>query len=150
MQCINNFYFLKQGLGNCVEKLKRPTTSIRTQEYFLKNDLGKTNMTSRVHCFVGGLSKKKQTLTTIEKALFIDPWKSTFFIMRTRGSCKAHQTFFFIFLHESDISLLCPWWKRYFFHHFPMFFIIFDHVNACANMHSLVEIHNKHFFLCQP
>ena len=44
---------------------------------------------------------------------------------------------------NSDVVCLsCKWWKRYFFHHFPMFFIIFNHANACASMCSLVEIHN--------
>ena len=45
-------------------------------------------------------------------------------------------------LHEPYISLLYAWWKRYFFHDFRMFSILFDHANACASMHSLVEIHN--------
>ena len=68
-------------------------------------------------------------------------WKSTFSIMHTRGSHKAHeekrrkiadqQTFFFIFL-RTYMRLWCAWWKRYFFHHFLMFFIVFNHV----------EIHN--------
>ena len=29
------------------------------------------------------------------------------------------------------------------FDYFKAFFIAFDHANACASMHSLVEIHNK-------
>ena len=41
------------------------------------------------------------------------------------------------------MSLLYAWWKRYYFHDFQMFFIIFGHANACASMHLLVEIHNK-------
>ena len=32
----------------------------------------------------------------------------------------------FVFLHASYMSLLCTWWKRYFFHHFWMFFIVFE------------------------
>ena len=39
------------------------------------------------------------------------------------------QSFFFVFLHEHYISLSYAWWKRYFFHDFWMFFIIFD---ACV------------------
>ena len=31
---------------------------------------------------------------------------------------------------------------KYFFDNFQAFFIVFDHVNACASMHMLVEIHN--------
>ena len=33
--------------------------------------------------------------------------------------------------------------KKVFFTHFRVFLIVFDHVNACASMHCLVEIHNK-------
>ena len=32
--------------------------------------------------------------------------------------------------------------KCYFFTHFTMILIVFDHANACASMRSLVEIHN--------
>ena len=32
--------------------------------------------------------------------------------------------------------------KRTFFTHFWMFLIVLDHVNACASIHLLVEIHN--------
>ena len=35
---------------------------------------------------------------------------------------------------------------RYFYHHFWIFFIVFDHANACASMHSLVEIYNTHMW----
>ena len=49
--------------------------------------------------------------------------KSTFFIMRTRGSYKAQE-------------------EKYFFNHFQIFLVIFDHANACASMRLLVEIHN--------
>ena len=52
------------------------------------------------------------------------------------------QTIFFIFLHVSYTSLSCTRWKKYFFHHFQIFYIVFDHANACASMRSLVEIHN--------
>ena len=51
--------------------------------------------------------------------------------------------FFFIFPHAFYMSLLCTRWKRYFFHHFRMFFIVFNHVNACASMYSLVKVHNS-------
>ena len=54
-----------------------------------------------------------------------------------------HWTFFFIFLHAPYMSLMYAWWKRYFFHDFWMFSIIFDHTNACTSMRSLVEIHNN-------
>ena len=54
--------------------------------------------------------------------------------------------FFFLFLHEPYVSLLYAWSKMYFFHHF-MFLIVFNHANAWASMSSLVEIHNKGFFL---
>ena len=33
--------------------------------------------------------------------------------------------------------------QRNFFHNFQMFFIVFDHANACASMRSLVKIHNS-------
>ena len=53
------------------------------------------------------------------------------------------RNFFFVFLHASHMSFSCAWWKRYFFNHFTMFFIVFDHANACASIRSLVEIHNS-------
>ena len=31
---------------------------------------------------------------------------------------------FSVFLHASHMSLSCAWWKRYFFQHFTMFFIV--------------------------
>ena len=34
-------------------------------------------------------------------------------------------------------------WKKYFFGNFQAFFIVFDHVNACASMRLLVKIHNS-------
>ena len=46
------------------------------------------------------------------------------------------QTFFFIFLHEPYMSLSYTWWKSYFFHHFPMFLIVFEHTNACIAWYS--------------
>ena len=33
--------------------------------------------------------------------------------------------------------------KKCFFDSFQAFYIAFDHVNACASMHTLVEIHNR-------
>ena len=44
------------------------------------------------------------------------------------------------------VSLSYAWWKKYFFTHFTMILIVFDHANACASMRSLVEIHNTYFF----
>ena len=43
------------------------------------------------------------------------------------------------FLHEPYMSISYAWWKRYFFW---MFFILFDHANACASMQ---EIHNRSY-----
>ena len=34
--------------------------------------------------------------------------------------------------------------SKYFFGNFQAFFILFDHVNACASMCLLVEIHNRY------
>ena len=53
--------------------------------------------------------------------------------------------FFSVFLCVPYVSLSCEWWKRYFFTHFRVFLIIFDHVNSCASMRSLVKIHNIYF-----
>ena len=64
------------------------------------------------------------------------------FILNLKAGCsfgfsnKLFSLFFFV-------SLSCAWTKRYFFHNFLMFLIIFDHVNACASMSLLVEIHNN-------
>ena len=33
--------------------------------------------------------------------------------------------------------------KKVLFPNFQAFFIVFDHVNPCASMHLLVEIHNR-------
>ena len=60
--------------------------------------------------------------------------KSTFFIMRTRGTREPYKekrrkkTFFFVFLLESYMSLSYPWWKGYFFIHFWVLLIIFSHI----------------------
>ena len=48
---------------------------------------------------------------------------------------KLFSSFFFV-------SLSCAWWKRCFFIHFWMFLTMRVHVQACASMPSLVEIHN--------
>ena len=45
----------------------------------------------------------------------------------------------------SYVSLSCVQWKKYFFYNFQAFFIVFAHVNACASMRSLTEIHNTHY-----
>ena len=37
-----------------------------------------------------------------------------------------------VFLHEPYMSLSHAWWKKYFFHDFQMFSIIFDHAQACV------------------
>ena len=86
--------------------------------------------------------------------------KRTFSIMYTRGSCNAHeekqenskwatsfwvstsfreslpiadqQSFFFIFLHVSYMSLSCTWWKRY-------FFIIFKCVLSFSTMRTRAQ-----------
>ena len=44
------------------------------------------------------------------------------------------------FSHEPLVRMM----EKVLFHHFTMFFIVFDHANACASMHSLVKIHNSH------
>ena len=55
----------------------------------------------------------KKTIKTLENYQ-----KSTSFIIITRDSHKAHAKIY-------------------------VFFIVFDHANACTSMRSLVEIHNK-------
>ena len=50
-----------------------------------------------------------------------------------------------MFLREPYVSLVRTM-KKYFFDNFQGIFIVFDHMNACASMHSLVEIHNMHCF----
>ena len=66
--------------------------------------------------------------------------KSTFFIMRTRGSLRAHK--------EKWKKKVC--WsaigsdsQKLVDTHFWVFLIVCDHANACASMRSLVEIHNN-------
>ena len=44
---------------------------------------------------------------------------------------------------ETHVRLRQEHWKKYFFDNFWAFFIVFDHVNACASMQLLVKIHNK-------
>ena len=51
--------------------------------------------------------------------------------------------FFLVFLRKPLVCLSCAWWKRNFFHNFQLFFVGFDHANACASMRSLVKIHNS-------
>ena len=50
-------------------------------------------------------------------------------------------------LRNVDINfLLLFYWairQRFFFTHFIMILIVFDHANTCASMRSLVEIHNS-------
>ena len=40
--------------------------------------------------------------------------------------------------HEPPVRMM----EKVLFHHFPMFFIVFDHAIACASMRLLVKIHN--------
>ena len=40
----------------------------------------------------------------------------------------------------------CAHPEKVLFHHFQMFFIVFDHANACTSMHLLVQIHNIPLF----
>ena len=51
-----------------------------------------------------------------------------------------------IFLHFSTLALcepiVCAHDKKVLFDDFPVFFIIFDHVNAFTSMRLLVKIHN--------
>ena len=54
--------------------------------------------------------------------------KSTFSIMPTRGSYKTQEE---------------KWSKSFWSAIGSMFFIIFNHADACASMHLLVEIHNR-------
>ena len=53
--------------------------------------------------------------------------------MIKKHSKMIKKTFFFVFLHKPLMCILCTWWNRYFFHHFPMFFIVFDHAFAGWN-----------------
>ena len=99
--------------------------------------------------------------------------KLLFFIVRMRDSHKAHartwrkcsflafmsgshmlvdtqklvapQQFHVMFLREPYVRVSCVPWKKYFFDNFQAFFVVFNHANACASMHSLVEIHNRGF-----
>ena len=61
-------------------------------------------------------------------------WPTNFFFL-----------FFLVFICEPYVSLLCAWWKWYFFTHFGEFPIVFDHANVCASLRSLIKIHNKAF-----
>ena len=65
-------------------------------------------------------------------------WPTNFFFFFLRFS-----SFFFVFLRVPYVSLSCEWWKRYFFTHFWVFLIVFNHGNAWASMRSLNEIHNN-------
>ena len=47
-------------------------------------------------------------------------------------------------LHEPLVRMR----KKVLFHDFLMFFIVFNHANACASMHLLVEIHKSIFIHC--
>ena len=47
-----------------------------------------------------------------------------------------------MFLRESLVRTM----KKVLFDNFQAYFIVFDHVNACASMRSLVEIHNTWWY----
>ena len=95
-------------------------------------------------------------------------FKKYFFIVRMRDSRKAHATWncwgansFWVStsvwesllnakkLHFSSCSCVSLTWvsrtynEKSTFLNFQAFFIVFDHVNACASMPSQVEIHNN-------
>ena len=53
-----------------------------------------------------------------------------------------HRSPDWIFLRKSYMSLSYTWCKKYVFDDFRAFFVLFDHANAGASMHSLVKIHN--------
>ena len=61
-------------------------------------------------------------------------------------SCNFREwAFYFMFLREPYVSLSRVRWKKYIFDNFQVFFIAFDHVNACESMRSLVQIHNRQY-----
>ena len=84
-------------------------------------------------------------------------WKSTFFFIRTRGSCRLmkknkEKSYLGAFRKNKCVLIRyipsSTWASRIHdgkgtFSQFQMFFIFFNHVNACASMHSLAEIHNR-------
>ena len=108
--------------------------------------------------------------------------KSTFSIVRTRGSCKTNEekrrkkfvgqrlgvtlkspltpkswlliwkiVVLILFLHNPRmwVKPIFIYLKKVLFNDFWMFFIVFDHANACASMWFLVEIHNNYiWFVC--
>ena len=41
LQLIKDFYFLKQGMAKCVEKINRLTSTIKAQKYYYSYQLGK-------------------------------------------------------------------------------------------------------------
>ena len=57
--------------------------------------------------------------------------KSTFSIMRTRGSCEMHEVFFFVFIHEPLIRIK----KKVLF---SWFSIVFHHFQPCKRMRKHV------------
>ena len=58
-------------------------------------------------------------------------WPTNFFL------CFSSWAF-----HEPLVCMM----EKVLFHYFQMFFIVFNHANACASMHLLVEIHNIQSF----
>ena len=49
---------------------------------------------------------------------------------------------FLSYTQETHVRLTQEHWKNNFFNNFWVFFIVFNHVNACASMGLLVKIHN--------
>ena len=66
-----------------------------------------------------------------EKSLLVSDWewlpKAS---CHPKAGCSFGITFFFIFVHGPYMSLLYAWQKSYFFHDFPMIFIVFRHAQA--------------------
>ena len=53
------------------------------------------------------------------------------------------KTFFFDFLHETELTLLCTWWKRYSLNHFQVFFYCFQPCKWMRKLTFVDQIHNK-------
>ena len=66
--------------------------------------------------------------------------KSSSSIMRTRGSCKAHEEKRKKKFVGQRLGVTPKSWLTW----FSNVFIVFDHANAWASMHLLVEIHNTY------
>ena len=64
-------------------------------------------------------------------------WVSTSIWESLFNTEKLH--FFCIFLRKPLVRMI----KKYVFDYFRAFFIVFDHVNACTSIRSLVELQNS-------